>query len=419
MLRATATLSSSDFPEYRWDENELAQVEAYVNSLRPWEFSEPGLGHNKPPADPPRVPATWPTSDPAPLPKLEDVKFAQQVEAIIDSDYPAIWKLILLKIRLRCNHDTLDNAFASNATLMRAASVKDDRTIREAVRDAIKDGILTREDRDGRAPNFGLSKERLQEVIADYIVANRERLGQRRRAKPLPLEPLPSSVGGTSNGRGEKTSEPLPSSGRGDPSHPVGGVEADPAHPVGGVNARPLPSSGRRPKIIIEDNIHGTSSSPTSTQGNGLGLHPGKRTPRRAPPPAPDEVELAVAFYNEQAEKHRYRKCATLTPQLRRRLEARLGDIGGLENFKRAVLAVQRHRFLSGRAPTRAGDAEPFRLKIGVLLQTKKQNGDPWDVLAELLDLACDATDQSSDAAQAQTDLEDAIRQLRKEDRSC
>ena len=82
------------------------------------------------------------------MPKVEEVKFARQIEAIVDSEYAAIEKLILLKIRLRCDHDTLTNAFPSLATLMRAASVKDDRTVREAIRELVKDGILTRDDKD-------------------------------------------------------------------------------------------------------------------------------------------------------------------------------------------------------------------------------------------------------------------------------
>src|SRR5262249_24952802 len=148
----------------------------------------------------------------------------------------------------------------SNATLMRAASVKDERTIREAIRDIIKDRILTREDRDGRAPSYGLSRERLQEVISDYIVANREKLQQRRRTKPLPSEPLPSSVGGTSNGRGEPSDPPSPS-GRGNPSHPVGGVAADPSHFM----QQPLPSNGRRPSITYKDILTEGTSDPNGS----------------------------------------------------------------------------------------------------------------------------------------------------------
>jgi hypothetical protein len=159
------------------------------------------------------------------LPKLENVKFAQQIEAIIDSDYSAIQKLALLKLRLRVDQDTFANACLSNATLMQAASVKDERTIREAIRAAIEDGILTREDRSGRSPEYALSKERLQEVIADYIVANRGKLRQ-RQAKAHPSKHLPSDVRGTSDGK----ATPPCCGERGYRTHLAGGVSADPLH---------------------------------------------------------------------------------------------------------------------------------------------------------------------------------------------
>jgi hypothetical protein len=257
------TANSADYIDWPPVDVVLDRYEAMTNLLDRLSTAAPqgprpnGIGHNNPPPDPPRATATWPISDPSPLPKLEEVRFAQQIEAIVDSDYSAIWKLILLKVRLRCDHDTLDNAFASNATLMRAASVKDERTIREAVRDIIKDRILTREDRDGRAPSYGISKERLQEIIADYIVANRVKLQQRRRVKPLP-----SSVGGTSNGR-SGPNEPPSSNGRGYPSHPVGGVSGDPSHFM----QQPLPLDGSRPSIPRRGRGRGADAPPPETNG--------------------------------------------------------------------------------------------------------------------------------------------------------
>jgi hypothetical protein len=110
MLHAS-TLSAADFPDYTWPEAELARFNAYMASAA----TTPGIGHNNPP---------W----------LEETKFAQQIEAIVDSDYTSPQKLILLKIRLRSDHRTLRRAFPSYATLRRAASVKDDRTVREALR---------------------------------------------------------------------------------------------------------------------------------------------------------------------------------------------------------------------------------------------------------------------------------------------
>jgi hypothetical protein len=191
------------------------------------------------------------------MPKIDEIKFAQQIEAIVDSDYAAIEKLILIKTRLRCDHDTFANAFPSLATYMQAASVKDIRTIREALRRLVeKDGILTREDRPGKSPSYGISKERLQEVIADYVIANREKLRQRR------AKPLASNVGGTSDDNGQ----PLLSNERGtsgDPSHPVGGVSPDPSHFM----QRPLPSNGSRPSITYKKNLLTEENSDADASG--------------------------------------------------------------------------------------------------------------------------------------------------------
>src|SRR5262245_13626466 len=138
MFKASSLSSGDLLPG--WTASEFNRYKEYMgdNWLPPAD-----IGHNNPPPDRPRIPATWPISDPAPLPNVEDIRFAQQIEAIVDSDYSAIEKLILIKIRLRCDHDTLENAYASNATFMRAGSVKDPRTIREAVHHAIKGGHRT------------------------------------------------------------------------------------------------------------------------------------------------------------------------------------------------------------------------------------------------------------------------------------
>jgi hypothetical protein len=176
MLDGQATSPAIDDMPF-WCELDLAQVEAVANGLEPaWQpqgalplsLTDPGVWHNNPP-------------------RLEQTRFAQQIESIVDSDYTSPQKLILLKIRLRCDHRTLMGAFPSYPTLMRAASVKDPRTVKEALRGLIaEDSILTREYRPGRSCSFGISKERLQELITANI--------ERNRAKNTP----PSfNVGGT------------------------------------------------------------------------------------------------------------------------------------------------------------------------------------------------------------------------------
>lgn len=73
---------------------------------------------------------------------VEDTSFAQQLEAIIDvADLSATEKLILLKIRLRCDRYTLAGAYPSYATLARPASVKDARTVKRTADDLVDGGF--------------------------------------------------------------------------------------------------------------------------------------------------------------------------------------------------------------------------------------------------------------------------------------
>ena len=181
----TLTLSSTDFTDYTWPEAELARFNAYMASTAPLSTppqTTPGIGHNTP---------LW----------LEETKFAQQIEAIVDSDYTSPQKLILLKIRLRSDHRTLRGAFPSYATLRRAASAKDDRTVRDALRGLVDEdetgmqrGILTRETREGQSFSYGFSREHLQALITDWTACNRE-----RRPPPSFNVPPAQNEGGTSS----------------------------------------------------------------------------------------------------------------------------------------------------------------------------------------------------------------------------
>ncbi len=147
-VRDTETLCSVDFTDYTWPEDELASLAACIASRPACEPSAgldgssrkhyaigqeapaapaaPEIGHNKPP-------------------RLEDTDLAEQIEAIVDSTYTGPQKLVLIKIRLRSDHGTLKGAFPSYATLSRAASVKDPRTVKEAVE------LLVDEDEEGKS----------------------------------------------------------------------------------------------------------------------------------------------------------------------------------------------------------------------------------------------------------------------------
>jgi hypothetical protein len=85
---------------------------------------------------------------------------------------------------------------------------------------------------------------------------------------------------------------------------------------------------------------------------------------------------------------HGFEQCRVLTMSRRKRLIARLIDIGCLAAFKRALSALPQDNFLMGRVAPKPGQAR-FKLDINRLMQTE---GGLGDVLAKLLDLADGST---------------------------
>jgi len=101
-------------------------------------------------------------------------------------------------------------------------------------------------------------------------------------------------------------------------------------------------------------------------------------------------VEEAVASYNAAAERLGFAVCRSVTQARFNRIEKRLRDIGGLENFRKALQVVERDDFLMGRK-SRPGEP-PFRLTIDRLCSTETSMG---DVLARLLDQADEPQEQN------------------------
>jgi hypothetical protein len=106
--------------------------------------------------------------------------------------------------------------------------------------------------------------------------------------------------------------------------------------------------------------------------------------------PRTDPNALAARdAYNEAARQHGWVQVsdAGFTPQLAKRLQTRLANIGGLEAFKRALSVAPEDDWMMGCVPAKDG-RKRFRLDIDYLLQTDGRSG---DVLAKLLDRAADA----------------------------
>lgn len=91
----------------------------------------------------------------------------------------------------------------------------------------------------------------------------------------------------------------------------------------------------------------------------------------------------AFRIYNQAATHFGFALCDSFTESRRTRLLKRLTDIGGLDNFRKALRAIARDDFLAGRKH-KPGVA-PFKLDFERLLSTDSQMG---DVLARLLDLS-------------------------------
>lgn len=104
---------------------------------------------------------------------------------------------------------------------------------------------------------------------------------------------------------------------------------------------------------------------------------------------ATDDQALAAAaldLWNQTAERLRLAECRSFTDARRRRLLARLKDIGGIERFRVALCQIHRVPFLMGKIPPKPGQ-QAFKLDIDRLLQT---DGNLGDVLAKLIDKAAE-----------------------------
>jgi len=142
-------------------------------------------------------------------------------------------------------------------------------------------------------------------------------------------------------------------------------------------------------KQQMSNNIYKDNKG-TKEQDNPPTPHGGKRSPK-AKKPLFTEAEIAstdAAFesWNGTAKALGLGVVQSVTEQRRRRLAARLADIGGLENFRLALSAIPAVPFLMGKVPPKPGQ-EPFKLDIERLMQT---DGNLGDVLAKLIDKACE-----------------------------
>jgi hypothetical protein len=133
----------------------------------------------------------------------------------------------------------------------------------------------------------------------------------------------------------------------------------------------------------------GIASEPAQLTLVGEVIPPDETQKRSRKIPVSDarEVDAAIIAYNAAAKLNGFACIEAKTPQRLARLSRRLKDIGGLDNFKRALAVIPESDFLMGRTIPKGWSA-PFRLDFDRLLQT---GGGLGDVLGKLLDKAANA----------------------------
>ncbi|MGA7326905.1 MAG: hypothetical protein WBX25_21050, partial [Rhodomicrobium sp.] len=82
-------------------------------------------------------------------------------------------------------------------------------------------------------------------------------------------------------------------------------------------------------------------------------------------------VDHAFAAYNNAAREHGFSVCHKLTDARRKRIQKRLDDIGGLDQFTLALSAIPSDNFLMGKVAPRKSGERPFKLELESLLSTE------------------------------------------------
>ncbi len=192
---------------------------------------------------------------------------------------------------------------------------------------------------------------------------------------------------------------PAPTGTQSATSRPNGNTEAASSRPDGYSNSKSKTTTVGARGVGAGEGGEGRPRSQADGTENAKGRSPFTIAETRL-------TDEAVAIWNTTAERLRLSRCQTVTPQRRSRLLKRLADIGGLDQFKLALSAIERWPFLAGKVPPKDG-REPFKLDIGLLLQT---DGNLGDVLANLIDRAGDGAHSSAhDPSQNAQRVIDAI----------
>ena len=103
----------------------------------------------------------------------------------------------------------------------------------------------------------------------------------------------------------------------------------------------------------------------------------------------------AIDLYNEAAKRLKFTASRVVDPSIRLRLLGRIRDIGGIDQFKLALTAIELSPFLMGKMPPRPNES-PFRLDLEKLLQAGTSG--LGNVLVRLINLAAERADGTAQA---------------------
>lgn len=298
----------------------------------------------------------------------------EHIEAIIQrEDLTAAQKCVGVGIVVKADKNGVSEA--KTHELQRFASVSDRETVFRATRRLHEGQIIEKANRPGQAGRYNIIPLEVTEAVEK---AFHELQSSRAKADGMDadtgrVQPDQSKVEPVgSNPTGRDKAVGFDRTGRAEPDQPRAPAPARIETPSGLLSSQEKKDSTPLPPTPVE------STFALDEPGNSAQHRRAAAKQRR------QEAIEAVGIYNLAADHFGFHRCDTPSEPRLRRLENRLADIGGLENFKRALRVIGRDDWLMGRVAPREGKS-PFKLGFDQLLSTGSNMG---DVLARLLDRA-------------------------------
>lgn len=93
-----------------------------------------------------------------------------------------------------------------------------------------------------------------------------------------------------------------------------------------------------------------------------------------------DECDVAFEYWNSRVSEHNLSKAMSMSPARRKKMKARLREVGGLEGWSIAVGLVHSSHFLTARVPGKNWKANlDFMLQAGSFVKIMEKSYPPYD----------------------------------------